>query len=142
LRLEPNDAVNYVNLSNAYTSLNRLDEAEAVYKQAEERKLEGDAMHQYRYQLAFLKDDAIKMAQLASTTMGKPGAEDLLLASQADTEGWNGKLKNAHEQTRRAMDSAQHNDAKETAATYQALARCAKWNQGTASKHVPVPMPR
>jgi hypothetical protein len=41
---------------------------------------------------------------------------------QADTEGWFGKLKNAHELTGRAMDSAQHNDAKETAAGYQAVA--------------------
>jgi tetratricopeptide (TPR) repeat protein len=50
------------------------------------------------------------------------GSEDLLLATQADTEGWYGKLKNAHELTRRAMDSAQHNDAKESAAAYQAAA--------------------
>jgi predicted Zn-dependent protease len=41
---------------------------------------------------------------------------------QADTEGWYGKLKNAHELTRRAMDSAQHNNARETAAGYQAEA--------------------
>jgi predicted Zn-dependent protease len=53
--------------------------------------------------------------------MGKPGAEDLLLATQADTEGWYGKLKNAHELTRRAIDSARHNDAKESAAAYQAV---------------------
>jgi eukaryotic-like serine/threonine-protein kinase len=53
---------------------------------------------------------------------GKLGAEDLLLASQADTEGWYGKLKYAHELTRRAMDSAEHNDAKESAAGYQATA--------------------
>ena len=62
------------------------------------------------------------MAQLVSAAMGKPGTEDLLLATQADTEGWYGKLKNAHELTGRAMDSAQHNDAKETAAGYQAAA--------------------
>lgn len=62
------------------------------------------------------------MAQLASAAMGKPGTEDLLLATQADTEGWYGKLKNAHELTGRVMDSAQHNDAKETAAAYQAAA--------------------
>ena len=54
--------------------------------------------------------------------MGKPGAEDLLLAAQADTEAWYGKLKNARELTRRAMDSARHNDAKEAAAAYQAAA--------------------
>src|SRR5208337_1888100 len=77
---------------------------------------------QSRYWLAFLKGDAARMAQLVSAAMGKPGAEDLLLAAQADTEGWYGKLKNAHELTGRAMDSAQHNDAKETAAVYQAAA--------------------
>jgi predicted Zn-dependent protease len=70
--------------------------------------------------LAFLKGDAARMAQLASAAMGKPGAEDLLLAMQADAEGWYGRLKNAHELTVRAMDSAQHNNAKETAAGYQA----------------------
>jgi predicted Zn-dependent protease len=62
------------------------------------------------------------MAELLSASMGKPGTEDLLLATQADTEAWYGKLKRANELTHRAMDSAQHNDAKETAATYQAAA--------------------
>jgi tetratricopeptide (TPR) repeat protein len=122
LRLEPNNAVNYLNLGIAYTTFNRLDEAEAVYKQAEERKLENEALLQCRYWLAFLKGDAAQMAQLVSAAMGKPGAEDLLLATQADTEGWYGKLKNAHELTGRAMDSAQHNDANETAAAYEAAA--------------------
>jgi len=122
LRLEPNMVANYLNLAQTYVILNRLDEAEAVYKQAEERKLEDELMLQNRYQLAFLKGNAAQMAQLVSAAMGKPGFEDLLMAAQADTEGWYGKLKNAHELTRRAMDSAQHNDAKETAATYQAAA--------------------
>jgi hypothetical protein len=93
-----------------------------VYKQAEERKLENEELLQNRYYLAFLKGDAAEVAQLVSAAMGKPGAEDLLLATQADTEGWYGKLKNAHELTGRAMDSAQHNDAKENAAAYQAAA--------------------
>jgi tetratricopeptide (TPR) repeat protein len=122
LRLEPNNGLNYYLLSLAYMSFNRLDEAEAVYKQAEERKLEGQFLLQSRYWLAFLKGDAARMAQLVSAAMGKPGSEDLLLAMQADTEGWYGKLKKAHELTGRAMDSAQHNDAKESAAGYQAEA--------------------
>jgi len=122
MRLAPNASIAYLNLSQIYTNLNRLDEAEAVHKQAEERKLETEGLLQNRYELAFLKGNAAQMAQLASTAIGKPGTEDVLLATQADTEGWYGKLKNAHELTRRAMDSAQHNDAKETAATYQAAA--------------------
>jgi serine/threonine protein kinase/tetratricopeptide (TPR) repeat protein len=122
LRLDRGNAVNYLNLGIAYTTLNRLDEAEAVYKQAEERKLENELLLQSRYWLAFLKGDAAQMAQLVSAAMGKPGAEDLLLATQADTEGWYGKLKNAHELTGRAMDSAQHHYANESAAEYQAAA--------------------
>ena len=122
LRLEPNSAGNHLNLGITYTSLNRLDEAEAVYKQAEERKLESALLLQSRYWLAFLRGDAAQMAQLLSAAMGKPGSEDLLLATQADTEGWYGKLKNARELTGRAMDSAQRNDAKESAAAYQAEA--------------------
>jgi len=120
LRLDPNNVINYGNLSLSYMSLNRLDEAEAVYQQAEERKLGDEGLLWERYLLAFLKGDTAQMAQLVAAAMGKPGAEDLLLAAQADTEGWNGRLKNAHELTGRAMDSAQHNDAKESAATYQA----------------------
>ena len=122
LRLEPNMVANYLNLAQTYMILNRLDEAEAVYKQAEERKLANELMLQNRYQLAFLKGNAAQMAQWVSAAMGKPGAEDLLLATQADTEGWYGRLKNAHELTGRAADSAQHNDAKERAAGYQAEA--------------------
>jgi serine/threonine protein kinase/Tfp pilus assembly protein PilF len=122
LRLEPNNAVSYLNLGNVYTGLNRLDEAESVYKQANEHKLESEILLANRYQLAFLKGDAATMAQLASAAMRKPGTEDLLLAAQADTEGWYGQLKSAHELTRRAMDSAEHNDAKERAASYQAAA--------------------
>src|SRR5271157_848159 len=120
--LEPNNELNYLNLGGAYAGLNRLDEDEAVYKQAEEHKLEGETLLPYRYQLAFLKGDTGQMAQLAAAAMGKPGTEELLLASQADTEAWYGKLKHARELTWRAMDSAQHNDAKEAAATYQAAA--------------------
>ena len=122
LRLDPGNAVNHLNLGITYTVFNRLDEAEAVYKQAEERKLEGEFLLQSRYWLAFLKGDAAQMAQLLSGAMGKPGSEDLMLATQADTEGWYGKLKNAHELTGRAMDSAQRHEAKEAAAAYQAAA--------------------
>jgi serine/threonine protein kinase/tetratricopeptide (TPR) repeat protein len=122
MRLEPNNWINYSGLGDDYQNLNRLDEAEMVYNQAEERKLEDEFLLLTRYQLAFLKGDKNQMAQSSAAAMGKQGTEDVLLASQADTEAWYGRLKNARELTGRAMDSAQHNDAKETAAAYQAAA--------------------
>ena len=122
LPLDPGNQTTYANLADLYMVFNRLDDAEAVFKQAEARKLEGELLLLARYWLAFLKGDAAQMARGLSAAMGKPGAEDLLLATQADTEGWYGKLEHAHELTGRAMASAQHNDARETAAGYQAEA--------------------
>jgi eukaryotic-like serine/threonine-protein kinase len=49
MRLEPNNVVNYANVGYSYVSLNRFDEAEAVYKQAEERKLESEILFQNLY---------------------------------------------------------------------------------------------
>jgi eukaryotic-like serine/threonine-protein kinase len=122
IRLRPNTASNYPNLAIVYMSLNRLDDAEAVFKQAEERNVANEFLLYSPYEVAFLKGDKARMAEMVAAAMGKPGREDLLLATQADTEGWYGRLKNASELTRQAMDSARHNDAKETAATYQAAA--------------------
>ena len=134
IRLRPNTASNYPNLAIVYTSLNRLDDAEAVFKQAEERKVANEFLLYSPYEVAFLKGDAAQMAQFAAAAMGKPGREDLLLATQADTEGWYGRLKNAGELTRRAMDSARRNDAKETAATYQAAAALREVESGYGSQ--------
>jgi serine/threonine protein kinase/Tfp pilus assembly protein PilF len=122
LRVDPDKGFNYFGVGIAYINLNRLEEAEAAYKQAQERKLEAPYVLQNCYLLAFLKGDGAQMAQWVSAAMGKPGAEDVLLAMQADTEGWYGKLRNAHELTGRAMDSARRNDVKESAAAYQAAA--------------------
>ncbi len=120
MRLEPNSALSHSNLASDYVVLNRLEEAEAVFRQAEERKLEDDPTPNSRYRLAFLKGDTARMAQIASAAMGKPSKEELILAAQADTEAWYGRLKDARELKRRAMDSALHNSGKEPAASYQA----------------------
>jgi serine/threonine protein kinase len=122
LRIEPSDEDGYVNVSSSLAALNRLDEAVAVYRQAEERKLSSDEMVALRYQLAFLKGDVDEMAHAAADSAGKAGAEDVLLAAQADTAAWYGKLKNSRELTEQATKSAQHNDAKESAAIYLAAA--------------------
>jgi len=112
--------VHYVNLGESYTNLNRLDEAEAVYREAEQRKIQGEILATNRYQVAFLKGDETRMAALVAGVAGRPGWEDPLLAAQADTDAWHGKLQSARALTRRAIDSAARNDAKETAASYEA----------------------
>lgn len=120
MRLEPNNHQVYGNLAYYYTNVNRLDEADALYKQAEERKWENDYLTFYRYEWAFLMGDSALMARMAATAKNKQGIEDILLASQAQTAGWNGHFREASELTRRAMDVARRKDANEAAALYQA----------------------
>jgi eukaryotic-like serine/threonine-protein kinase len=100
MRLEPNSVLSFDNLGLDYLVLNRLDEAEAVFTEAEAQKLENDSMPRDRYELAFLKGDTARMTQIASAAMGKPGKEEMMLAAQADTEAWYGRLKNARELNR------------------------------------------
>jgi tetratricopeptide (TPR) repeat protein len=142
MRLEPNSVLNYETLGADYMNLNRLDEAQTVFKQAEEHKLEGEGLLAMRYQMAFLKGNAAQMAQLSSAAMGKPGTEDLLLADQADTEAWYGRLKSARELKRRAMASAELNDAKETAAGYQAKAALLEVESCNREQAVLMPRPQ
>lgn len=62
------------------------------------------------------------MAQQVAWAMGKPGTEDVMLATEADTAASFGRLRNAREFSRRAVASAQHAEEKETSAGYEASA--------------------
>jgi eukaryotic-like serine/threonine-protein kinase len=50
----------------------------------------------------------------------KPGAEDLLLSAQSDTEAYFGRIEKARNLSRLAVESARNNNAKETAGLWQA----------------------
>ena len=74
-----------------------------------------------QYQIAFLQNDTSGMAQQMAGTTGKPGLEDGLLAYEADTAAYFGRLKRARELSRRAVDSAERAAEKEAAATHLAV---------------------
>ena len=59
-------------------------------------------------------------AQQVAWAAGKPSVEDKFLATEGDTAAYSGRLKEAREFSRRAMDSAERAEEKETAATYSA----------------------
>jgi serine/threonine protein kinase len=121
-QLEPNYSLVYANLGSAYMNLNRLDGTEEAFKEAERRGLAAELLVQYRYQLGFLKGDKAMMAQMVAASRDKPGTEDILLASEADTAAWYGQFKSAGKLTEQAVDSAKRNDARETAGIYMAEA--------------------
>jgi DNA-binding winged helix-turn-helix (wHTH) protein/tetratricopeptide (TPR) repeat protein len=121
MRLDPNFYPVYENLANAYEKLNRLDEAEEVLKQAEQRHLGGPALLMDRYELAFLKGDRAEMTELAAALKKVPGFEDPLFAMLGDIEAWYGRFKTAQGLGRQAVEFAERNNDNETAAFYLAM---------------------
>jgi hypothetical protein len=132
LHLRP-DSNNYSNLTQNYIALNRLDEARATLDQAMAAKLDAGILHLWMYYLAFLRNDAAQMEQQVAAVAGKLGDEDPLLSAQSDTEAYQGHLARARDLSHRAVESARHAEAKETAALWQANAALREAEFGNAT---------
>ena len=119
LRLNANSD-GYARLAGSYLNLNRLEDARAIAEEAQAKKFDSPTLHILMYQLAFLRNDAPRMAQEAAWAEGKPGVEDVLLVYEADTAAYSGQLQAARKLSRRAVASAERAEEKEEAATYEA----------------------
>jgi tetratricopeptide (TPR) repeat protein len=119
LRLDPDEGILYGNLMGSYCNLNRIDEAKGAYQQALARKLDNPFLHFNMYVVAFLQGDTLEMERQVASGAGKPGVEDVFLSAQSDTEAFFGHLGAARELSRRAVESAQRADEKESAALWQ-----------------------
>jgi hypothetical protein len=118
-RLNPASAMNSANVVSGYISLNRLEDARAAAAEARTKKLDSPALRSNLYQLAFLQNDAVGMAQQVAWAAGKPEVEDVLLNFEADTAAYFGKLRDARDISRRAVASAVRAVEKEVAAAYE-----------------------
>jgi eukaryotic-like serine/threonine-protein kinase len=119
--LRKDTSVVYRNLSSDYMNLNRLEEAKTVLDEARARELDESLLENY-YQLAFLRKSPEEMARCLTAAQGKPLDESVMLASQADTEAFQGRLRQARELSRRAVAAALAGDDKETAAGWEVTA--------------------
>jgi eukaryotic-like serine/threonine-protein kinase len=122
MKLGPGSGISYANLIISYLLVNRLDEAHASAEEARARNLDNPLNHINVYSIDFLQHDTAGMEREAASLMGKPGLEDAMLYQESDTAAYAGQFSQAHELTRRATESAQRADEKETAAGYQAEA--------------------
>jgi tetratricopeptide (TPR) repeat protein len=120
LRIKPNNASAYANLIGCYLALDRPEEAKAAVKEAQGRNLDGAVLRFAQYLIAFMQKDQTGMAAQLSWAKGSPGAEDLLLSAQSDSEAYYGRLSRAREFSSLAVTSANHSDAAETAAGWRA----------------------
>jgi tetratricopeptide (TPR) repeat protein/tRNA A-37 threonylcarbamoyl transferase component Bud32 len=116
------DAMFYANLAICYAYVNRLEEAQATAREAQEKHLDTAALRANLYLVAFLQNDSAGMAQQVTWAAGKPGVEDVLLAYESSTAAYSGRLRKAREFSRSAVASAERAQETEVAATYHARA--------------------
>jgi len=121
LRLQPNRVTSYASLANTELILNHLEDARQILSQAQARGLTSPAMQVFLYRLAFLRGDLAEMQRLVAAAAGQL-AEDHLLAQEADSEAYHGRLAKARELTRRTIDSALREGRVEAAGTFRAAA--------------------
>jgi eukaryotic-like serine/threonine-protein kinase len=119
IRLAPDFSAGYALTMYDVIALNRPDEAKAIYQQAMKRDVKYPRFPLLLYQIAFLQNDAAAMAQQVQSAVGE--LQGTALASEADTAAYFGRLKEAQEFSRRAVESAEQSRNKEAAATYYAI---------------------
>ncbi|HLH08637.1 MAG TPA: hypothetical protein VKW78_15470, partial [Terriglobales bacterium] len=73
------------------------------------------------YQLAFAEHDPAEMERQVERSKGIPGVEDEILASEANTAAYYGRLSEAREFSRQAAESAKRSNLEEAAAIYYSL---------------------
>ena len=123
LRLEPS-IVAYGNQAGNYINVNRLKDARQMLQEAQQKNFDGLIIRANLYASAFLSGDTAEMERQVAWAAGRPGEEDQMLNSHADTQAYYGRLEKARDLARRAVDAAVRADAKETAAqwlAYQAV---------------------
>ena len=120
LSLDPDNGMQYVNLANAYTFIDRLDQTEAALRDAEARHVNPVAIDDILYYLAFLRHDAAAMDKIASRLLKQPNYEDQILNFESDSAAYTGHLAKGRELSEAAIAAAEHADEKELAAGYAA----------------------
>ena len=121
IRLMPAMPVTYAFLMDDYIALNRFGDAQATHEQVRKLNLHSDFFAFNLYQLAFLQHDPAEMARQGAASSGQPGLEDQMLAYEAETAAYHGRLEKARDLTDRAMASAQRAGGHDAAASYLAM---------------------
>jgi len=119
MRLEPNSAISHSNMAWMQFALNRIEDARKTVEQALTHNMDTYFLRLALYQAAFLQGDRKTMEQQLAWADANPAGEHWLFSAQSDTEASTGRLGTAREFSRRAVDSAKHANAKETAALWQ-----------------------
>jgi serine/threonine protein kinase/tetratricopeptide (TPR) repeat protein len=123
----------YYGLVSGYISLGRPTDAEQALRQAVTRADQPDALPD-AYHIAFLKADVPGMQRQAALAKGKPGVEDRVSNLQALALARAGRLEDARESARHAVELASAAGNRELSAAYDtAIAVWEAWYGNTAA---------
>jgi serine/threonine protein kinase/Flp pilus assembly protein TadD len=120
MEIAPTSVTGYANLIAAYLALDRVDEAEAIYDQAKQHNFDNEYLRELRYDIAFLQGDEAEMQRQVRSAADIPGTEAALLATQADTDAYYGRLKMAREAMQQAVAAGKREGSSESAALWLA----------------------
>jgi DNA-binding winged helix-turn-helix (wHTH) protein/tetratricopeptide (TPR) repeat protein len=120
LRLLPGDCLSYGALVGSLIRLDRLDEARALMKSAEERKADCYHIQVYRYALAFLDHDNLEMGRIANDSGTQWKVQ--LTYLQAQTAAYSGRLRESRELMRRVDQLARQSDQEQLGGLFDELA--------------------
>jgi len=121
LRLNSNWPPTYYLLISSYVALNRIDDAKAAYAEVVRRNLDSSRFDLGLYQIAFLEHNPTGMARQVARSKGIPGVENELLASEADTAAYYGRLADARKLSLEAVESAKQANLKESGANFYSV---------------------
>ncbi len=119
LRLDPDYATGYVNLAEPQMSLGRFGEVKQTCKNAFDRKCDSYYFHQFLFKTAFVENDVDAMRENLRWFGGR-NDEYLALDLEASAAGFRGQWRAEQELSRRAIELATRNEAKEVAAQFVA----------------------
>ncbi len=131
--INPDSSNNYVSLMYCDQYLGRYDQAKATAEQSRAKKLSSPWYPLILYVVDFLQNDPAGMAKQAAETQGIPGVEDQMFFVESETAADHGQFGQARELARRAADSAQRAQEKETASRIrgaQCRPRRFSWTDG------------
>jgi eukaryotic-like serine/threonine-protein kinase len=133
LHLASNNGSVYGNLANSLLALQRFDEAQNIFQQAQARKLDNLVLRNVLYALAFIGADSHAMAEQQQWFAGKP-EENMGVSLASDTEAYAGHLGKARELTKRSVASAVGADSKESGAIWHENAALREGGFGNATQ--------
>lgn len=114
--------IDFSNLAIVQMALGRHDDARRTLEAAFARNIDAYYLRLDAYQEAFLRGDDEAMRRHFDAVAGRAGEEDFLIAAQADTEAYFGRVERSRELTERAAASALRAGSEETSAAWLAEA--------------------